>query len=491
MRALWHGSTSRSIFARAGGLGDICATQINALYEHGVDVHLSIPNYRNIFKARADRLAIVDIQSTTYDLLETRIHMAQDRSFYYHPKLFLNTDWDNIRISLAFQREVINRIIPEVQPGLIHCYDWMTGLIPAFSRQICIPCLFTLYRPDSPQLQLSVIEEHGIDVAAFWQHCFYQRMPANYQETRNTNPLDLLTTGVFAADLANMFSQTYLNVLTDEQSQLAGPLLKAELQNKSRMGSLCALAASPDPSFNPAIDPALIRPYGPDTHYTGKMFNKLHLQEIMNLRLNSSAPLCFWPTRLDVSRPGCKLLTNNLSVILDRYQKQHLQITFVADGELQGHLRSLIHQFNAEDRVAVCDFDARSYRLAYGGADFLLMPLLLEPCALPCKIGQLYGTLAIAHDAGAIHDCVEQLDAATNRGSGFLFKHFDADGFLWAIDQAMDFYNQSSEFRSSQVKRIMTDSLARFASGRQTVRDIIGLYARTLDNPRHIKTELD
>ena len=42
----------RSISARAGGLGDICAARIHALFEAGADVHLAMPNYRNVFKTQ-------------------------------------------------------------------------------------------------------------------------------------------------------------------------------------------------------------------------------------------------------------------------------------------------------------------------------------------------------------------------------------------------------------------------------------------------------
>jgi glycogen synthase len=352
-------SASRSICARAGRLGDICAAQIHALHERGLDVHLAIPNYRNVFNINARRMAGVDSNNPRHELPESRIHLAQDRSFYYHPKLFLTTDWENIRIALAFQREVINRIIPEVQPDLIHCYDWMTGLIPAMARRNGIACLFTLYRLDSAQLLLSTIEEWGIDAASFWQH------------------------------------------------------------------------------------------------------------------------LCFWPTRLDGSRSGCRLMADTLAVILDRYRERRLQVVFVADGDFQAHMRGLIVRLNASDRAAVCDFDARRYRLAYGGSDFVLMPQYFDPCALPCKIGQRYGALSIAHDAGAIHDCVAHLDPPANRGTGFLFKYFDANGFLWAIDQAMAFYRQSPAHRSSQVQRIMTDSLVRFNAG-DTARQTIALYGRAL-----------
>ena len=481
------GPPARSISARAGGLGDICAAQIQALCEHGLDVHLAMPNYRNVFTTNTDRMPCMDIHHRSCELPETHIHLAQDRSFYYQPKLFQATDWENIHIALAFQREVINHIIPEVQPDLIHCYDWMTGLIPAVARDNGIPCLFTLYRLDSPRLLLSAIEDIGIDAGSFWQHCFYARMPVDYQETRNTNPLDLLTSGVFAAGLANTLSQTFLNVVTDERNQYGAPLLKAALQKKLRAGHLCAVAPAPDPSFNPAADRALKRTYGPDSHSAGKRSNKLHLQKTLNLKMDPAAALCFWPTRLDGARPGCRLIFDTLPVILERYREQHLQVVFVADGDFQAHIRTLIGRLHATDRAAVCDFDARRYRLACAGSDFVFMPMHLDSCALPCKIGQRYGALPIAYDAGAIHDCVEHLDPAANHGAGFLFKNFDANGFLWAIDQAMTFYRQPSKFRASQVHRIMIDSLVRFAPG-DTTRQTIDLYARALEHPlMHLK----
>jgi starch synthase len=175
-------------------------------------------------------------------------------------------------------------------------------------------------------------------------------------------------------------------------------------------------------------------------------------------------------------------MADTLAVILDRYREQRLQVVFIADGDFQEQIRGMIDRLHATDRAAVCDFDARRYRLAYAGADFVLMPLCLDPCALPCRIGQRYGALPIAFNAGAIRDCVAHLDAESNRGTGFLFEHFDAGGFLWAIDQAMAFYRRPRDIRSSQVQRIMTESLARFDAG-ETARRSIGLYARVLGCP--------
>ena len=470
------GPAAHGISARAGGLGDICSAQIHALCERGVDVHLAMPNYRNVFKINSRRMPGIDIRRHRSELPQNRIHLAQDRSFYYHPKLFLTVNWDNIRIALAFQREVVHRIIPEVRPDLIHCFDWMTALVPAMARRMGIPCLFTLYRLDSPRLLLSTIEERGIDAASFWQYCYFSRMPVNYEETRDTNPVDLLTSGVFAATAVVTLSETFQKALTDSDDGHIPCGLKAELAAKLRSGHLRAMAPAPDASFDPADDRALMRPYGPETHQPAKLFNKLHLQETLNLCMDSKAPVCFWPTRLNGSRPGCRLMADALAAILDRYREQRLQIVFVADGDFQEPLRAAIHRLQATQRAAVCDFDARRYRLAYGGSDFLLMPLYRDPVALPCKIGQRYGSLPVAYDGGAIHDCVTHLDAAADRGSGFLFRDFNRQGFMWAMDQAMAFYRQPAGQRAHQIRRIMADSRVKFNTD-AWVQQIIDGYA--------------
>jgi glycogen synthase len=106
--------------------------------------------------------------------------------------LHSNFQWENIKISVTFQREVINHVIPEVQPDLIHCHDWMTGLIPALAKKFEIPCLFTVQNPDATKNFPSYVEDLGIDAAAFWQHLFYDRYPINYEETRETNPANFL-----------------------------------------------------------------------------------------------------------------------------------------------------------------------------------------------------------------------------------------------------------------------------------------------------------
>lgn len=473
------GLPSEKISARAGGLGDISATLIQTLYAMGADIHVAMPNYRNIFKKNDTHLSTERFGGKSGVLPIERIHLVQDRAFYYPPKLTVDKGWESVRIALAFQREVINQVIPRVHPDLIHCHDWMTGLIPAMARTHGIPCLFTLYNLNTVKLCLAEIEDQGIDAGSFWQYCYYDRMPFNYEETRHTNPADLLISGVFASHFVNMVSPGFLEELVAGGNGLFSASLKAELRNKLNSGCLSAIEHSPAAFFNPATDKALYRRYTAEDHFGAKAFNKLRLQELLGLRMDSRAPLFFWPTRIGGGRRGAWLMSEILSDLLSHYSAEGLQLVFIADGDLQQHFRMLAENVNALDRVSVNEFHSQYYRLAFAAADFVLMPMEYEPCGLPCKIAQRYGALPIGHDTGGIRDALTHLDMVAGRGNGFVFKHFDATGLRWAIQEAMRFYSLPDSVRTGQIHRIMTES-CNGCTDQSMALGYIGLYEKML-----------
>ena len=142
----------------------------------------------------------------------------------------------NLKVSLAFQREVMNYIIPRVNPDIIHCNDWMTGLIPAMARQMGIPCLFTIHNIHTVTATLEQIEDRGIDAAAFWHHLYYSKPPDCYEESRGHNPVDFLTSGVFAAHYVNTVSPTFLTEIIHDRHPFVKPCIRQELANKWHAG---------------------------------------------------------------------------------------------------------------------------------------------------------------------------------------------------------------------------------------------------------------
>ncbi len=110
------------------------------------------------------------------------------------------------------------------------------------------------------------------------------------------------------------------------------------------------------------------------------------------------------------------------------------------------------------------------------------MPSLFEPCGLPQMQAPIYGSLAIAHNTGGLHDTVFPLDWENSTGNGFVFDTYDSGGLMWAMERAMEFYMQPAEVKERQIRRIMLDAVVRF-SHKEVARQYIELYEKMLDRP--------
>jgi starch synthase/alpha-amylase len=479
------GNIANYLSAKAGGLADVSAALISKLFALGADVHVALPDYRGIFHKHIGPLwDIYQKELDTYRkyLPEERLHLAEDRAFYYVHHVYSNLSQENLKIALAFQREVINNIVPRVRPDLIHCNDWMTGLIPGYSRKIGVPCLFTIHNIHTVKATLAEIEDRGIDAAFFWQNLYYENMAVNYEQSRASNPVDFLVSGVFGAHFVNTVSPTFLNEIVSGRHEFISDALRGELVNKVEAQCGDGILNAPDPSYDPETDQELFQNYNPSGAMAGKKANKRYLQKHLGLIADGDAPLFFWPSRLDPVQKGCQLLADILYDMVSRYWDRKLQVVFVANGIFQPYFTDIVHFHGIEDRVAVCSFSDPLSRLAYASADFLFMPSSFEPCGLPQMIGPKYGTLPVAHDTGGIHDTVVDLDVENNTGNGFLFKVFDAPGLMWAVDQAMEFDALPGKVKNKQIRRIMEESAAMF-NHEVTARKYIDLYEKMLHRP--------
>ena len=476
------GSLASYFTAKAGGMADVSASLVKALFDQGVDVHVAIPDYRNMFSDRLAPLLKKELHRIRRHMPQNRVHLAEDRAFYYLNRVYSAFGEENIKLALAFQREVMNIIVPRVEPDLIHCNDWMTGLIPAMARRMGIPCLFTIHNIYSVECSLAQIEDRGIDAAFFWQHLYFRAMAVDYESSRNTNPVDFLTSGVFAAHFINTVSSNFLHEIIEGKHHFISSSLREQIIHKWQAGCATGILNAPDTSFDPRSDKELKMCYGSANHAEGKKENKRFLQRNLNLLVDPEAPLFFWPSRLDPLQKGCQLLVQIFYDFISRYWELNLQVIFVADGEYQNVFRDIVNYHQFQKRVAVCDFNDQLERLAYAASDFILMPSLFEPCGLPQMIAPIYGSLPVAHDTGGIHDTIRHLNVEKNFGNGFLFNDFDSDGLMWAIEEAMKFYDLAPDIRARQIGRIMKESATAF-NHPATARHYIDLYEKMLQRP--------
>ena len=474
------GNLAQRLSAKAGGMADVSASLVNALYQQGADVHVALPNYRKMFHTDVKELFNRNMARVSGSLPEQRIHLAEDRIFYHRSKVYDGAE--NISTALAFQREVINHIIPMVQPDLIHCNDWMTGLIPAAAKRLGIPCLFTVHNIHSEKVSMAAIEDKGIDAADFWQNIYFCDRPESYEHAREHIPVDLLTTGIFSSDHVNSVSPTFLYEVVEGRHSFVPDSIRNELANKLYAGCATGILNAPDESFDPKTDLHLEHHYGIDDFTQGKAANKFELQQAVGLDLDPNAPILFWPSRLDPMQKGCQLLADIMYQLVSDYSHMGLQIAIVASGSFAKHFDDIVEMHDLHGKVAVAEFSEKLSRLGYAGSDFMLMPSRFEPCGLPQMVSPKYGTLPIVHDTGGIHDTVDHLHYDGRLGNGFRFQHYSAEGLRWAIDEAINFYQWQPEAKSETIRRIMRESRDRF-SHETTAATYINLYENMLGRP--------
>jgi hypothetical protein len=227
-----------------GPRAERAASLVSALFMHGVDVHVALPDFRRLFHTRC-RCTRTGEARRYPSMCQDRVHLAQDRHLFYWQPHASRDARETITIALAFQREVINHIVPIVQPDLIHCMGWMTGLIPAMARERAIPCLFSVQTFDTGKACLNTIEDRGIDAAVFWRHLYYERYPADYQTTRNSIPVDFMASGIWASDCVSMDSPVSLRDIIAGRSVFLDDGLRQILSQKWEAGNAMDMGAPP------------------------------------------------------------------------------------------------------------------------------------------------------------------------------------------------------------------------------------------------------
>lgn len=479
------GNLADHMRAKAGGLADVSSSLVKSLYEAGADVHVALPNYRRLFDIDPCKLQDQELRHYHSKLPSDRVHLAEDRVFYFRDHVYSACTDDNVHCSLVFQREVINNIIPHVRPDIVHCNDWMTGLIPAMARRIGIPSLFTLHNIHSVKILLEHIEETGIDTSEFWQNFYYQSPPSSYEQTRSSNPVDMLTSGIFASHWVNTVSPSFLEEITQRQHAAIPDQVCDELLNKQAAGFASGITNAPDPSYDPSSDDALTCRFTAQNYVEGKLKNKRSFQEHMGLLPDDDAPILFWPSRLDPVQKGPELLSDILAKLVSTYCQLGMQIAFVADGSHSHYIKQIISMENLSGMVSIKPFDENLSRLGYAASDFMLMPSKFEPCGLTQMIALKYGSLPIVHRTGGLKDTIKQLNTVNSQGNGFVFDDYVSDALEWAVQCAMDFYQLPPAVKQREIERVMQQAHSQFTH-QKTASHYINLYEEMLGKPLHV-----
>lgn len=470
------GNAANYIRAKGGGLGDISAALISYLHrDQDFELHVALPKYDEKIRrfARATQRE-VDILKPM--LHRKGIHLIQDSMFSELREVYDEGTGTHPRVrrAEALQRYVINQLLDDLYPSIVHCNDWMTGLIPAAAKERGIRSLFTVHNVFTEKATPAEIDRSGIPVRRFMQYLYFESFPGDSPETWTRNRVDLLCSGIHAADIVNTVSPSFLQEIVDGQFEefIPAPVRHAirekHTQDRSR-GILNAPSDLADPTRNP-----FIRRYGEQDLMEGKRLNKVELQRRLGLESNREAPLFFWPSRLYVQK-GPELL----AAIAEKFvREQGGQIALIANGA-----RETVRTFRQlalrnRGRIVHHDFDEPLSELAKAGADFILMPSRYEPCGLPQMEGPRFGTLPVVRLTGGLKDTVTEL--SDTQGNGFTFAEHTPAGLAAAMQRAVEFHRRPAEEREPILQRIMREGFSQFSLA-NTAQAYMKLYRELLD----------
>ncbi|MDX1482075.1 MAG: glycosyltransferase, partial [Woeseiaceae bacterium] len=168
-----------------------------------------------------------------------------------------------------------------------------------------------------------------------------------------------------------------------------------------------------------------------------KLSCKQTLLSELGLDVDPERPLVGIVTRL-VSQKGIDLMEKVLPHLLGR---RNFNLVVLGSGEqrYEEFFTRLQHAFSGR----VCFYRGYNERLAHwieAGADMFLMPSRYEPCGLNQMYSLRYGTVPIVRETGGLADSVEQIDPDAATGTGILFRDYDDNGLAWALNTALDLY---------------------------------------------------
>ncbi len=478
------GNLANFVHAKGGGLADISAALVAEMVRLGLDVHIALPKYErqicdfaNISRSELDRLTSLFQNSEA-------IHLVQDSSFAYIKDVYEAKGVNSaLHRAEAFQRAVINQVFDVAMPGhgkmLVHCNDWMTGLIPAAAKSRGIPSIFTLHNVHTNKDTLRSLERCGIDVSRFWRDLYLEKHPDFVPNPWDTIGVDFLLSGIKASNIVNTVSPTFLlEIVNGYFPDIVSWQVREEVKAKYHAGCAAGILNSPKSNVDPRIAVGLKRNFDESTVMEAKRENKVEFQQQMGLQANPDAPLFFWPHRL-YEQKGPQLLAEIAHNLMLQYAKDGMQIAIVGNGDKRWEefFGSLATASNG--RMACRRFNDALSELGKAAADFILMPSLYEPCGLPQMEGLRYGTLPVVRATGGLKDSIQHLDIAHDTGNGFVFNDFKSDAMAWAIHEAMRYWRQPFAGRERTTRRVMRESMSNFNLENTTLQ-YVALYERLL-----------
>lgn len=447
-----------SPFVKTSSLAEASAELPKVLKEHGHDVRIMMPNYRCVNERKYTLRDVIRLKDMALEVgkqitkadgksaflpdSKVQIYLLTSKQYFDRDGLYQDSagrDYkDNAGRFMFFCRGCLETLkLLQWQPDIIHCHDWQTALIPVYLKTIYKDDPF--FKNTSVLLTLHNVGSQGIfDSAALEKAGLISEITKTGNYLEFNGRINFLNGGLLTADTISTVSQTYASEI--QHSAEYGMGLESVL--RSRRNDLFGIVSGVNyADWNPETDPHLPFQYSVNNIDT-KVLNKQALLNKAGLEFNDEIPVIGMLSRLE-SQKGFDLLEENL----DDLMAFGGQMLVVGSGEEKYHkfltraAKKYARQFFANFRT-----DNALVHLLVAGADMLLVPSRHEPCGSHQIYAMRYGTIPIVHATGGLADTVANYEQRTENGTGFVFKKYEAEDMLKALERAVKLFRDKKRW---------------------------------------------
>ncbi|MEX0708767.1 MAG: glycogen synthase GlgA [Woeseia sp.] len=466
--------------AKTGGLADVAAALSAYLHQAGHDVRVLMPYYSSIdtsgleiqpvdFLQRlpmriAHREGHFSIDRTTLPGTDLPIYLLRCPELYDRPGIYTTDDDEHLRFILLSRAAIEMCQHMGFAPDIFHCHDWHTSLIPLYLKTgYAWDRLFAATR--------SVLTIHNIGYQGMFPAGILDDIGLSdhagqfHQEDLAAGVINFLKTGVLHADVLTTVSPTYAREI---QGSEYGMGLDDLLRQRS--DTLFGILNGVDyDEWDPETDP-LIPANFTARDLDGKLDCKRALMADLELGGYPARPLIGIVTRF-ASQKGIDLMERVLPALLKR---RDFALAVLGSGEKR--YERFFGQLQHHYRDRVCYYRGFNNKLAHwieAGSDMFLMPSRYEPCGLNQMYSLKYGTVPIVRQTGGLADSVELVNPKAGTGTGIVFRDYNDEGLRWAIETALDLYEDKKTWRT-----IMKNGMARDFSWTKQGAQYVDLFRR-------------
>ncbi|MFT5218018.1 MAG: starch synthase [Planctomycetota bacterium] len=440
--------------AKTGGLADVTAALSAYLDNKGHDIRVLLPFYsaidsRTLVITPDPSLQNLSIQIGNHHLnysIDTtilpntslKIYLLRCPELYDRPGIYTAGSDEHLRF--IFLSRVAIEMCQHMgfAPDIFHCHDWHTALTPLFLK--------THYAWDSLfENTRSVLTIHNIGYQGIFDARILHDLGLQdstdllHQEDLALGSINFLKTGLLYADLLTTVSPTYAN-------EILGPDYGMGMEDilQQRRDSLVGILNGVDTDeWDPNNDAFIPFPFNARA-ISGKKKNKLALMQELELDSSDDIPLIGIVSRF-TSQKGIDLIQQVVPKLL---RQRRFALAILGSGE--SRYEQFFSNLQLSHRDQVCYYRGFSNKLAHmieAGSDMFLMPSRFEPCGLNQMYSLRYGTVPIVRRTGGLADSVQLFEPGSGKGTGIVFDDYSASALEWALNAALDLYQEKKDWR--------------------------------------------